>query len=98
MEQKANIARFLDDTGRITQLPRKQKTRLAVLEYLAGKFDDDCFYSEQQVNEICCQWHTFGDYFLLRRELVDNGLLSRKQDGSQYWRAKETSDKVEESE
>ena len=89
MEQKASIARFLDDAGRITQLPSKHTARLAALLYLAQKFDFDCFYSERQVNEICSRWHTFGDYFLLRRELVDNGLLSRKQDGSQYWRTKE---------
>ena len=97
MEQKAIIARFLDDTGRITQLPRKQKARLAALEYLAEQFEDDCFYTEQQVNDLCGQWHTFGDYFLLRRELVDNGLLNREKDGSRYWRVKEKPYKVEES-
>lgn len=89
MEQKINITQFLDDTGRIVQMPRKRMPRMAVLQYLAEKFDKGCFYSEKQVNEICEQWHTFGDFFLLRRELVEGGLLSREKDGSKYWRTEE---------
>ncbi|NLG04060.1 MAG: DUF2087 domain-containing protein [Clostridia bacterium] len=68
------------------QLPRKQKARRAVFEYLSEKFEPNQVYSEKQVNEICEQWHTFEDYFLLRRELVDYGFLSRERDGSKYWR------------
>lgn len=86
MQQKASIAPFLDEMGRITRLPSKRKTRLEALEYLAGKFEMKRMYTERQINEICGRWHTFGDYFLLRRELVDNGLLNREQDGSRYWR------------
>ena len=69
------------------QLPRKQKARRAVLAYLSEKFERDCVYTEQQVNEICGRWHTFGDHVLLRRELVDERLLNRERDGSRYWRA-----------
>lgn len=82
---------FLDSAGKVTQLPTKQKTKMAVLEYLAEKFELGTEYSERQVNEICSQWHTFDDYFLLRRELVDNGFLNREQDGSRYWRVWEKS-------
>jgi Ser/Thr protein kinase RdoA (MazF antagonist) len=31
-------------------------------------------------------WHTFGDYFLIRRGLIDNWLLSRTKSGSRYWK------------
>lgn len=86
MKLKVKIEQFLDESGRITQLPVKQKVKLAVLEYLAGKFELGSTYSERQVNEICDKWHTFGDYFLMRRELVDNNLLGRERDGSLYWR------------
>lgn len=84
------IDRFLDESGRIVQLPRKQIPRRALLEYLAAKFEPDAVYTEHQVNAICEQWHTFGDYFLLRRELVDNGLLDRERNGAKYWRVMET--------
>lgn len=89
MENQIKISQFLDSEGRITQLPKKQLVRLAVLQYLAEKFEPDCEYSEQQVNAVCAQWHTFNDYFLLRRELVDHKLLNRERDGSRYWRAPE---------
>ena len=85
-EAPVNIDRFLDEAGRITQMPRKQAPRQALLEYLAEKFEPGTVYTERQVNDICDLWHTFGDYFLLRRELVDNGLLGRERDGSRYWR------------
>ena len=90
MEQIIKINQFLDDMGKITRLPQKQKVRYAVLEYLAEKFEPDFIYSERQVNELCDRWHTFGDYFLLRRELVDYGLLGRERDGSRYWRIKKS--------
>lgn len=87
MEQKINIKRFLDDSGKIIQLTKNKKTRLALLEYLSEKFDTNCTYTEKEVNNICNEWHTFGDYFVLRRELVDNGLLCRESDGSRYWKS-----------
>ncbi len=86
METPINIDRFLDAEGKITQMPHKQKPRQALLLYLAAKFEPNVIYTERQVNDICNCWHTFGDFFLLRRELVDYGLLARKRDGSQYWR------------
>ena len=86
MEPKINMEPFLNREGQLTQLPQKQKVRLALLTYLAGKFEPDRTYCEREVNAICDTWHTFGDYFLLRRELVEHGLLCRKRDGSEYWK------------
>jgi len=86
-EKVINIERFLNEEGQIVQLSMKRNYRLATLSYLATKFEDNCYYSEQEVNEICGKWHTFNDYFLLRRELVDFGLLDRKRDGTKYWKA-----------
>ena len=83
---KVGIERFLDSEGKITQLSRKRDVKMALLTYLAEKFERDRTYSEKEVNLICDAWHTFGDYFLLRRELVDHGLLCRTPDGTRYWR------------
>lgn len=87
MEQTVGISQFLNDEGRILKLPRRQAARYAVLAYLAGHFEQDRIYEEWEVNALCGAWHTFGDYFLLRRELVESGLLCRKRDGSAYWKA-----------
>lgn len=80
------ISRFLDEGGRLVQWPAKYTARLAACAYLAEKFDCGTDYQEHEVNGILSRWHTFGDYFLLRRDLVDNGYLCRLPDGSRYWR------------
>lgn len=82
------VKRFLDEEGRIKQLPAKEAPRREVLEYLAGKFEAGRDYKEKEVNTIISAWHTFGDYFVLRREMADRGLICRTRDGARYWREK----------
>lgn len=89
MNSTLNIARFLDDCGKITQLSRKRELRIATLSYLSEKFSEHILYTEKEVNQICNEWHTFGDYFILRRELIDNGFLCRNPNGSTYWKTQQ---------
>ena len=92
MEQKnveqgeADIARFLDEAGRITFFPKKRDKRDAILAYLAKKFEVGRDYKEREVNGIIDAWHTFGDLFILRREMIEAGVLHRTRDGARYWR------------
>ncbi|MDD2991957.1 MAG: DUF2087 domain-containing protein [Pygmaiobacter sp.] len=86
MTSKDPVAAFLDAEGRLTGLPQKHTVRRALLALLAEKFVPGQDYTEKQVNAICDDWHTFGDYFVLRRELVDEGFLCRTSNGSRYWR------------
>lgn len=88
MEQIIDITKFLDNSGKITQLSQKKKFRVATLCYLAEKFELNHNYTEKEVNATCDEWHTFGDYFVLRRELIDNGLLCRESNCSRYWKPK----------
>lgn len=83
---KNDIDKYLDDKGRIKIWPAKIERKKEVLEYLSTKFDYAKFYTEKEVNSIIDNWHTFNDYFLLRRGLVDHKLLSRTRNGAQYWR------------
>ena len=87
MEQNISLKAFLDGDGKVKLFPQRRLARLAVLGYLAERFVPNRFYTEKEVNAILNAAHTFGDYFLLRRELVDHGLLCRTRDGSQYWKA-----------
>ena len=80
-----NIAAFLTGDGRIKQIPIPNRTKVPVLEYLAGKFDEGRIYTEKEVNAVIDAWHTFGDYFILRRLLIDYGFMERVPDGSRYW-------------
>ena len=92
--KNTNISYFLDESGKIIQIPVPYRTKFPVLVYLAGKFEKDCFYSEKEVNQIIDKWHTFGDYFILRRLLVDYQLLGRTANGSKYWVIKNDSETV----
>ena len=84
-----SIERFLDDEGRIKVWPSKKDMKIDVLKYLSCKFEYDRFYSEKEVNAIIDENHTFNDYFLLRRGMVDYKFLDRTKDGCKYWRIKD---------
>lgn len=64
--------------------------KIAVIEYIATKFEVGREYTEKEVNEIINKWHTFGDYFILRRSMIEYQLLSRTPNGSKYWKTSET--------
>ncbi len=83
---KNQIENFLDDSGRLKQLPAKYSKKLLAYGYLATKFENDVQYTEQEVNAIIGTWHTFSDHSSLRRGLIDSGYLIRTQDGNQYWK------------
>jgi len=76
---------FLDEEGRLRQVPSKGLKKAIAYRYLAQKFEAGRCYSQKEVNATLASWHTFNDFYLLRREMVDRGLLKRTDDGSAYW-------------
>jgi hypothetical protein len=86
-----DLQRYLDNEGRIKIWPTKRERKFEILKYLSSKFCYDVYYNEKQVNEIITSFHTFNDYFLLRRELVEHKLLERTRDCSKYWRVEKAS-------
>lgn len=84
MNEKIN--KFLDPQSKIKIWPAKHEMKLEILRYLAEKFEYERFYTEKEVNRIIESWHTFGDFFLLRRGLIDYHFLGRTPDGYRYWR------------
>ncbi len=80
-----SLKNHLDVEGRLKWWPSKRSRQLIALDYLASKFEAGKVYSEADVNELLNRWHTFGDAALLRRELFDDGLINRQQDGAEYW-------------
>ena len=79
------LAGFLDSELRLKVYPSKQRPKLLALFYLASKFEGGRMYSEPEVNEVICAWHTFGNWSMLRRELFNKHFLGRELDGSAYW-------------
>ncbi len=78
------LQKLLNAEGQVLRWPTKPKEKTLVIEYLASKFLFDQDYSEQDVNEVLKEWHTFSDWALLRRELFERGFLDREKNGSSY--------------
>ena len=93
-EKTSMLKNFLDEQGRVTKWPAKFKVKVEVIKYISGKFELNRVYTEKEVNAIINEWHTYGDYFMLRRGLITSNEFTRKRDGSEYRKVKhpETSD------
>ena len=62
-------------------MPSRRTPQRAVLAYRAEKFEPDRNYTGKKVNAVCDAWHTFGDFYRVRRDLVDSALLARERYG-----------------
>jgi hypothetical protein len=75
---------FVQD-GRLIGIPAQHKRRVAIVGWLARRFEPDVRYSEQEVNERISD--VYHDYASLRRYMVDYGFMER--DHGVYWRVSE---------
>jgi hypothetical protein len=80
------INKYLDSDGYIKVWPSKKVDKIEVIKYLSTKFQNDVTYTEQEINAIIDNNHTFNDRLLLRRSLIDYNFLNRTADGSKYWK------------
>nr|WP_249435812.1 DUF2087 domain-containing protein [Paenibacillus sp. Marseille-Q4541] len=69
--------------GPLETFGAQEKHRLIIMDEIARRFDVEKVYTEAEVNGILEQ--VYEDYVLLRRSMVDYGILSREEDGSSYW-------------
>ena len=84
-EEDARIIRKLAaPDGSLKRLPGQLKQWMAVLRYVLPVFEPGQNYTEKQVNSLLMRYHH--DTAVLRRFLVDTGMLGRERDGSRYWR------------
>lgn len=81
--QAAVLRNFVTAEGRLATIPTARAKRLVVLDFLAARFEPGRVYPEPAVNTVIGELHD--DYAALRRYLVDEGFLERR-DGF-YWRA-----------
>ena len=75
---------FIDETGRLGQWPARQKVQRMAVAWIARRFEAGREYREREVNELIMDGHTFADWALLRRSLIDWGFMNRESDGSRY--------------
>lgn len=82
---------FLDERGRLTALPVRQKKKLLALWYLSEKIDAERQYREEEINDLLDAWTAFHDPATLRRELYNRHLLNRTANCALYWKEAEFS-------
>ena len=78
--------KLINEFDEIIRWPKKPSDKKIVINLLSNKFNGEIKYSEKEVNEILDRHHSFNDIALLRRELISKKFLSRKDDGSEYWK------------
>ena len=78
--------KLINEFDKIIRWPKKPSDKKIVINCLSNKFNCEIKYSEKEVNEILDRNHSFNDFALLRRELISKKFLSRKNDGSEYWK------------
>jgi DNA-binding transcriptional ArsR family regulator len=76
-----HLRTFVRD-GTLRAIPTGHGKRLVILEWLAQRFEPGRVYPEAEVNALLSTAHP--DYAALRRYLVDDGFLDRRQ--GKYWR------------
>ena len=82
------MGKLINEFDEIVRWPKKPSDKDIVIKHLSTKFKYDKKYTEKEVNIIIDKFHLFEDIPLLRRELVSKRMLSRKDDGSEYWKVK----------
>jgi hypothetical protein len=82
------IVRRFVRAGRLTVIPARRSKRRLVLDWLAQEFEPGRVYPEAAVNKMLIRFHP--DFAALRRYLVDEGFMERRQ--GFYWRAGGTFD------
>jgi hypothetical protein len=75
-----------DEFGRLRQWPSRRSVQTLALWALWATLPSERLLSEKQVNSRLNAVHTFQDAATLRRSMISCGLMTRKNDGSDYRR------------
>lgn len=80
------LTKYFDTNGRLARWPGKFSHREPCVWALWSRLFPRQAYTEQRINDFLKASHTFGDHVLLRRQLIDLGLVTRTADGREYRR------------
>jgi len=80
------LARLFDRDGLLLRWPGKRGMEEPCLWVIWSRIPPRQIFSEAQLNELLNTLHSFGDHALLRRGLIDCGLMTRTADGREYRR------------
>ena len=70
------INNFIDDNGRLRNIPAQRKKKLVILEHLIKGLQIGQVYQEKEINEYIKQFHD--DYATIRREFIMCHFMTRQ--------------------
>ncbi len=91
----AAALRMFDSQGRMSVWPQKTNVQGLCLMAFWSRLPARRPLTEPEVNAVLLRGERFGDHVLLRRSLIDHGLVSRAIDGSVYRRIERRPDAPE---
>jgi hypothetical protein len=80
------VLRHFDIEGRMIRWPGRTNHQDLCLWVIWSRLPADERFSEREINQFITDAHSFGDYAILRRSLVDAHMLTRTPDGRIYRR------------
>jgi hypothetical protein len=83
------VVRCFDVNRILLRWPSKRSDQILALWILWSQIPASMDLSERDVNDLLRRKHLFGDHALLRRELIDLGLMTRTRDGRVYRRVQQ---------
>jgi hypothetical protein len=86
LQRLVKVARYFDDEGRLLRWPSRRALQELCLWVLWSRLPARQVFTEREVSDLLTQWHSFGDYALLRRALYDFRLVQRTIGGREYRR------------
>ena len=78
------VWRCFDESGRLQRWPSKRSEQLLALWIVWSQLPKNTQLSELDVNAMLAGWHDLDDHALLRRDLVDLGLMQQTPNGAVY--------------
>lgn len=82
-DRAKTLAVYMDETGRLKQIPAREKKKIIVLGEIIKNFKDGGEYSEKEVDRILKRIHE-EDYASIRRALIEYGFMERTPDCAVY--------------
>lgn len=80
------LRRYFDAEGRLLRWPSKHSQVEPCMWAIWSKLPAGEVLGEASINSLLRDANLFDDHALLRRALIDYGMVSRTPDGRQYWR------------
>ncbi|MFV3077944.1 DUF2087 domain-containing protein [Niveispirillum fermenti] len=80
------LLRHFDEQGRLVRWPNKFNEQATCLWVIWSRLPARTSFTERGISKAIQAEHLFGDFALLRRELVEQGLVSRTPDCRDYRR------------